>query len=294
MFFGQTILKVMHTILHVDKDLRFNYFQAIQTQIFDRFYKYLYRNREENLFLGEKEKGTNIPLVDFETKSKKGRDSVVIKLLHKAENVAEELFDRVGVRIVTESRFDAIRIVKFLLDKFIIIPHNIKPSRSVNTLVDLVRFRDQYNRLVKSVLRNDLSEEAFLLAVKKEIENCSIYTEDGNNLHTLKNYQSIQFTCRQLVRYRNPFFKEFNELRQQAKTVENNNKLASKILNLDVGLVPREVRFFYPYEVQILDLKSHKTNTEGEASHQEYKKSQIQTAMKRVFKSLIEYKNLSV
>ena len=33
------ILKVMHTILHTDKDLRYRYFTTIQTQIFDRFYR---------------------------------------------------------------------------------------------------------------------------------------------------------------------------------------------------------------------------------------------------------------
>ena len=60
------------------------------------------------------------------------------------------------------------------------------------------------------------------------------------------------------------------------------------------SVLPREIHFFFPYEVQILDLEGHEINTKGEASHQEYKKSQIKTAMVRVFKSLIEYKNLPV
>ncbi len=294
-FWAEAILKVMHTILHVDKDLRLNYFQPIQTQIFDRFYKYLYRNDEGKLFWRlEEDKAGDIPLVDFETKSRKTRDSVVIKLLHKAENVAEELFDQIGVRLIVESRFDTLRIVKSLLDKFVIIIHNIKPSRSINTLVDLDRFRVQYGLLIKQTLRENLQEEDFLFKADAIIKDCLANLEEGHNPHMLKNYHSIQFTCRQLVKYRNPFFKSFNELRQQAKMVEHENDLAAKILDLDMGLVPRDVRFFYPYEVQILDLKSHEINTAGEASHQEYKKSQIQTAMKRVFSSLIEYKNLSI
>ncbi len=36
---AEVILKIMHTVLHVDKDLRSNYFSVVQTQIFDRFYK---------------------------------------------------------------------------------------------------------------------------------------------------------------------------------------------------------------------------------------------------------------
>ena len=78
---AEAILKIMHTILHVDKDLRLNYFQSIQTQIFDRFYKYLYRDDAGKLFW-RLEENKNIPLVDFETKSRKTRDSAVIKLLH--------------------------------------------------------------------------------------------------------------------------------------------------------------------------------------------------------------------
>ena len=50
------ILKVMHTILHTDKDLRYNYFSTIQTQIFDRFYRYFHRDKEGNLYLADDEK----------------------------------------------------------------------------------------------------------------------------------------------------------------------------------------------------------------------------------------------
>ena len=106
---AEAILKVMHTIMHVDKDLRSNYFNIIQTQIFDRFYKYVFRSDDNKLFIGVKGTEEIVPLVDFETKSKKTRESVIIKLLHKAENVAEELFDRVGVRFITHSRFDTLR-----------------------------------------------------------------------------------------------------------------------------------------------------------------------------------------
>ncbi|MCY4523659.1 MAG: TIGR04552 family protein, partial [Halobacteriovoraceae bacterium] len=49
---AEIILKVMHTILHVDKDLRLNYFPVIQTEIFDRFYKYVHRDQDNRLFLG--------------------------------------------------------------------------------------------------------------------------------------------------------------------------------------------------------------------------------------------------
>ena len=95
---AQIVLKVMHTILHADKDLRYNYFAQIQQQVFDRFYKYLSRDKENKLYLGAQSDKERVLLADFETKAKKGRDSIIIKLLHKEGNVAEELFDRIGVR----------------------------------------------------------------------------------------------------------------------------------------------------------------------------------------------------
>lgn len=287
---AEIILKVMHTILHVDKDLRSTYFSVIQTQIFDKFYKYIVRD-SDRLYLSNGEE--KIRLVDFETKSKKARESVIIKLLHKVENVAEELFDRVGVRFITETKFDALRVVNFLVRENIIIPHNVKPSRSVNTLVNLQQLKEKYQNIIKMSLRNDLVEDRFINAIEREIGESVDDLDQERNKHSSKKYKAIQFTCRQLIKYKNPFFKEFSAVRKAAKEDEE-SELAKSILNLDLSMIARDVRFFYPFEVQIADLKSHKENTEGEASHIEYKKAQTRSAMKRVFGSLIKYKNLEV
>lgn len=292
---AEIILKVMHTILHADKDLRSNYFPVIQTQIFDRFYKHLTREGDQ-LYLGDTDDSAKIPLVAFDTKAKKTRDSVIIKLLHKAENVAEEVFDRIGVRFITKSRFDTLRVVRHLIAHNIVIPHNIKPSRSINTMVDLVSFKRRYVGVLKRALRNQMNEAEFLKMVEEEVDACSLMPGGPNdrNLHTKGGYQSLQFTCRQLVKYKNPFMAEFSALRKAAKKVQDENELAQKILTMDVSLIARDIRFFYPYEVQIVDEEAHKVNTEGEASHAEYKKAQTLSAMRRVFTHLIEYKNLDV
>ncbi len=288
---AEIVLKVMHTILHVDKDLRSNYFSEIQTQIFDRFYKYLQRN-DDGLFFAKSdnvEKHSQVPLVEFETKSKKTRDSVIIKLLHKAENVAEELFDRVGVRLVTDSRFDTLRVIKFLVENFVIIPHNVKPSRSLNSLIDLESFKQKHSLLIKKALRSGLSEEEFIVAMEEEVLKSSFGSEaEDRNSHSLTGYSAIQFTCRHLIKYKNPFLQEFIELRNEAK-LQKEGELAKKIRSMDYSLIARDVRFFYPYEVQIVDREAHRINSEGEASHVEYKKSQINAAKKRLFGSLLEY-----
>lgn len=288
------VLRVIHTIIHVDKDIRSRYFNVIQQQVFDRFYKYVKREGDELYLESENEK---IPLIEFETKARKKRDSTIIKLLHKVENVAEELFDRIGVRFICENKHDALRIVKFLHDNHIILAHNVKPSRSLNTLINTNKFRKEYRSIIKKSIRNNLSEEEFFEHVDQACIGDSMDMKNinnGTNEHTNKNYKSIQFTCRQLIKYKDPFISEFLKLRNFAKETDDKTDFMNKVLSMDISSIGRDIRFFYPFEVQIVDKEGHENNTQGLASHAKYKKSQIRSAMIRVFSSLIEYKNIKV
>lgn len=293
-YWAEVILKVMHTVVHIDKDLRSNYFPTIQTQIFDRFYKYIYRSHDKGLFLGDRSKDSeSIPLVDFETKARKSRDSVTIKLLHKAESVAEELFDRIGVRFITENKLDAIRVCKFLLEKNIVIPHNVKPSRSLNSLIDFKKFKEKHQNILKMAIRNQLSEDRFQHAMERELKECIFdKMDDAQNNHSLKAYKSIQFTGRQLIKYHNTFFKDFYELKKSAKESNSDPELVKKIMNMDMSLIAKDIRFFYPFEVQIMDRETFVENTKGDASHSEYKKTQVKSVIKRLFWALIKNKEI--
>jgi uncharacterized protein (TIGR04562 family) len=292
-YWAEIILKVMHTIIHADKDLRSNYFKIVQMQIFDRFYRYTFRDENDKLYFGIKGTSEVIPLVDFEAKAKKTRDSVIIKLLHKAENVAEELFDRIGVRFITHTRFDMLRIIRFLTEKNIVIPHNNKPSRAMNSMIDLAKFKEAHQRVLKMALRNNLTEERFVAALEREILDCKVVQKNSeHNKFSSKSYQSLQFTCRHLIEYKNPFLQEFNDLRKMAKNCNlEENELAKKILSMDISPVARDIRFFYPYEVQVMDQEAFKENSEGDASHQEYKNHQRHSAMLRLFNTMIKFKN---
>ncbi|WP_408098507.1 TIGR04552 family protein [Peredibacter sp. HCB2-198] len=286
------VLKVMHTLLHTDKDLRYRYFSTIQQQIFDRFYKFTHRDEQNRLFL-KNDSGTSIPLYDFQTKAKKTRDSIVIKLLHKQENVAEELFDRIGVRIITYNKLDALRVIKFLHRNHVIMINNIKPSRSQNTLVDLPRLRTRMFSLYKEAIRNNMPEDVFYQRLNALIDDCPTSKSHHDNRHTSEEYRAIHFTGRQLIKYRNPFMASFNEVRKQALK-DRENPVSQALLHLDTSAISRDVRFFYPFEVQITDYESHLKNTQGEASHNEYKKSQLRSAMKRIFRPIIELNNIKV
>ena len=61
-----------------------------------------------------------IDLAAFETKPKKSRDSILLKLLHKPENVAEDIFDQVGIRFVTPTLLDSLSVIQFLKDRMIL------------------------------------------------------------------------------------------------------------------------------------------------------------------------------
>ncbi|HLT23475.1 MAG TPA: TIGR04552 family protein [Bacteriovoracaceae bacterium] len=288
---ASVVLKVMHTILHADKDLRYRYFSTIQQQIFDRFYKFIHRDADNNLFF-KSEGESSIPLVDFQTKAKKTRDSIIIKLLHKKENVAEELFDRIGVRIVTQTKLDTLRIIRFLITNNVITVNNIKPSRSQNTLINLSELRVKMFSIYKAAIREEWPEEVFYNNLNKLIDEC-VPGSKHDNTHSFDEYRAIHFTGRQLIKYRNPFMSSFNEIRKKALS-DRKHPLSQALLSIDTTPISRDVRFFYPFEVQITDADSHVKNTQGEASHEEYKKSQIRSAMKRIFRPLLELKNIAV
>lgn len=287
------VLKVMHTILHTDKDLRYRYFSVIQQQIFDRFYKFIYRDDQNRLFLKSEHGGMSIPLYDFQTKAKKARDSIIIKLLHKQENVAEELFDRIGVRIITYNKLDALRVIKFLHKNYVIMINNIKPSRSQNSLVDLKELRKQIRLLFRSTLKNNMSEDDFFQKLNEIIDLSPPQESKHENQHSSEEYRAIHFTGRQLIKYRNPFMSSFNEVRKLA-IEDRSSPLAQALLSLDTTPISRDVRFFYPFEVQITDYESHLKNTMGEASHNEYKKSQLKSAMRRIFKPILDLKGIKI
>jgi uncharacterized protein (TIGR04562 family) len=85
----------------------------------------------------------------------------------------------------------------------------------------------------------------------------------------------------------------FNEVRKLAIR-DKENPISQALLNLDTSAISRDVRFFYPFEVQITDNESHLKNSQGEASHAEYKKSQLKSAMKRIFRPIIELNNIKL
>ena len=280
-----SILKVMHTIAHVDQDLRSAHFQEIQKQILDRFYRVVHRTANGRLFLGDHEdEATPIDLVAFETKPKKGRNSTLLKLLHKPENVAEDIFDRIGIRFITPTALGALQVIQFLQSRMIVVPPNIKPSRSRNTLLNLDEEKMRVEQLIADLDSGKLSEADVQARLSGSRDPHG--TPSAQNPHSSEYYKSIQFTCRQLIKLKNPLYHELKELKSLAKTAALPEVAARTVERLDLKFLQKELRFFYPYEIQVVDQRSHEENERGRSAHSEYKRAQLQTALKRVMGTL--------
>ncbi len=281
-----SILKIMHTITHIDQDLRVGYFAEIQKQILDRFYRLIQRDEHGALYFGQgPDDPGKIPLIEFQTKPKKSRDSTLLKLLHKPENVADDIFDRVGIRFVTTKAIDALRMVDYLKEQMVVMPPNIKPSRSRNTLIDLESFRTALTEAVRALDSGEMTEEMF----QKVVEDAArppVVAPD--NPHSSEFYRSIQFTCRQLIKLRNPLYADLKELKAVARKDTSGEDVPKMVDKLDLKNLQRDIRFFYPYEVQVVDIHSHEQNEQGRSSHSDYKKAQLQTAMRRVMGALAD------
>lgn len=292
------IIRVMHTIVHLDKDLREDYFASIQKQVFDRFYREIH-NEADRIFLGNPKSAQSIELRYFHTKPRKERDSKILKLLHKAENVAEDIYDQVGVRFVTGSRMGCLRVLKFLRDHHLVIPANLKPSRSRNSLIDpfLYRrvWREARTELGRGTLRDSASIDAFIefrlieeqARVAAQVEKGERRRDRGANLFTADSYTAIQFTGRQLIKFRHPAYEDVKRLREKLREVDDAD--IRKIMErLDFASLAKEQRFFYPFEVQIMDERGYDESSSGSASHSTYKAAQVQMAAMRVLGNLVK------
>lgn len=284
------VLKIMHTIAHIDKDVRTPYFGDIQKQILDRFYRFISTDEHGQLFLGKDARDADrVDLVSFDSKPKKSRDSVILKLLHKPENVAEDIFDRVGMRFVTKTRFDALRVVKFLKDRHVIMPANIKPSRSRNTLIDTTSFEGQVQGLLKDLEESNATDSDVHQKLVSFCEQTGATSTNSENPHSSSHYRALQFTGRQLIKIMNPLYDDLKAIKGALKGTTVPDELAKIIERLDLRNIQKEIRFFYPFEIQALDEASHKESLAGLSSHANYKKSQVQAAMRRVMGELMRF-----
>lgn len=281
-------MKVVHTILHLENDFLFDYFPEARKQVFQRFHGHVYIDENNKIYLG-KDRESFIPLYFFEVKREKDWSSKLIKLLHKPENTATRIFDHIGVRIVTESVVDLLLAFNYLLTSKIFIFANITPSRSRNSLLNVHAAQKSVNQILRKY-KNGVYDQEGLLNALDEIPRDDLllkHARSKDNPFSRQGYRSIQFTCRHLVRFPNPTYLQLMDLRQHM-FVERVPVHTIEELDVIMAAIKREIRFFFPFEIQLMDRESFIQNQEGFGSHAEYKKSQLNAARKRVLGKILD------
>ena len=241
------LLRVAHSLTHAYSDFNESYSPMIRRQIETRYRAHL-RGDDEALTLGEGDDA--VELERFDVRPIKTLQAATLKLLNAAENVGAGVFDWLGVRFVTRRTVDALLVVRYLRRHKIISFPNIVPRRCRNSLVDL-------NALEPAILAAEASGgtiEQKITKLRAADRPPAPRQHSEHNSHSASDYRSIQFTCRELVRLPRPG--------------------------------GGSARFFFPYEVQILDADSYAQATRGPASHAGYKRRQLESVRARVPRGL--------
>lgn len=274
------ILRVMHTLFHVDHNVNLRYLPEIQRQVFGRYDQYLVCEGGRWLLRGAYE----VPLVAAERRENKDRVSMLLKMLHKPENVAETIYDQIGIRFVAEDQLGVLMVIRFLLDHHVLMPTHIKPSRSRNLMIDLEALEAWMEGLPAAFCVQDLSPEA-----RRSLSRTLALKPGGleQNPFSSKDYSAIQFTARTLIRLPDPAAPALATIRRRLE--------AAGLAELtDPALIPElipdreEFTFFFAHEVQVMEQSGFQSSRSGPASHSEYKQRQRDAARRRVLQGILQ------
>jgi uncharacterized protein (TIGR04562 family) len=281
------VLRVMHTIHHANRAFHNENLDEIRKQVLQPFRQCLQVDELGCPVLQRAASRVQLEGVFF--KEDKSRDSIIMKLLHKPNNVAQDIYDWIGIQFVTRTPVDALLVVRFLRMHNLVTFANIVPGRSINNLIDLHAFRATYENLKASYEEHADVEELHLL------ERLSSETRDFAKLEATVHtnpfsgaeYRSIQFTCRQLIRIPHPARRPLESILRTLREHTNEEIVRPLLAKMQTIPIQKEIAFFFPYEIQILDYENYLKTRMGESSHAAYKKRQLQAARRRVLGGLI-------
>ena len=290
------ILRVMHTIAHIEGVTRIHSLTEAREQIITRFNQHVIRDQDKKLWFGTD--SCRIPIERIDWKHNKARHAIILKLLHKRDNVAETIYDYLGIRIVTKRLCDVMIAVKLMHELNMISYPNCYPSRARNTLIDYPRFRSQIETLLEALNSGSISPQDFDAMVSRLTVTEST---TSNNPHSAESYRSIQLTGRQLIHFREERFEWLEKLKREIQG-EQIPPSVMRVLNEMQYLVDgwysvqearRDSAHFFPFEVQIMDQAAYMHATAGAANHDKYKSNQVRAARKRVLAKVLALHKIS-
>lgn len=244
------LLKVIHTLVYIQNSPLYKHHAQASEAILSRFREVLQPQSDGTILLKGR-RARQLRLFAFEAKHHKPRESILIKLLCKKENVAENVWDLVGVRLVTFHPAEALLAVDILREQKVLLFPNVIPSRSRNTLLDFEHFQALYQQALAEYKQGTRTLES--LQGLFETADYLLPKEGPQNANPLSSpqYRSLHITCRHLLR---------------AKS----------------GAGQTETRFAFPYEIQMMDKASYLDSKIGDGAHAQYKQRQLIAARRRV------------
>lgn len=274
------LLRIMHTLLHVDNNFYLRFLPEIQQQIFDRFDRYLVPTPEG----GWKLKGRyEIPLLAVNRKESKNRTSMLLKLLHKPENVAETIYDLVGMRFVAEDVLGVLLVIRFLLDHHILMATHVKPSRSRNLMVDVEALERWMATLPPTFDLGSLSPaERATLADRLTLRS----NVPEQNPFSSTSYTAVQFTARTLIRLPSPAVAPLEKVQARLRAM-GRPELGDLVRIPELIQEQEEITFFFAHEIQIMEKTGFDSIVSGPASHAAYKQRQREAARRRVLQGIV-------
>jgi uncharacterized protein (TIGR04562 family) len=250
------LLKVIHTLVYIQNSPLYKHHAQASETILSRFREVLLPEDDGTVLLQGYD-GRSLKLYAFEAKHHKPRESILIKLLCKKENVAENVWDLVGVRLVTFHPAEAILAVELLRENKVIVFPNVIPSRSRNTIIDFEHFKAMYEAKLAEYEQGRCRMEEVMALFRTEDYQAPDSAPTNANPLSSPQYRSLHITCRQLLR------------------VKSLGGLA-------------ETRFAFPYEIQVLDKDSYLESKVGHGAHALYKQRQLFAARRRVLAGPLE------
>ncbi|MES3038631.1 MAG: TIGR04552 family protein [Bdellovibrionota bacterium] len=246
------LLRCMHVFIHSENDLFASFSEEIQSQILSPFQSSIQHHGDRTVLQGQLFPELTVELKSFHIKPFKTSSSTVIKLLAKPDALAMKVFDKLGVRFVTESIFDSFRVIKFLLNESIISFPHIMPDQSSNNLFPVEIFFDYCAATNFDFSKASPAETDRKLKEMLADPHYKNLMFRKSNDQSAQNFKFIKFITRKLVTIRDDKSRAFS--------------------------------FFYPYEVQILDQEAHSASATGPSEHESYKERQRQAARHRVLR----------
>ncbi|HJW34403.1 MAG TPA: TIGR04552 family protein [Holophagaceae bacterium] len=273
------VLRVMHTLFHIDHNVNLRFLPEIQKQVFERYDRYLVQENGQWLLRG----GYEVPLAAVERKENKDRNSMLLKLLHKPENVAETIYDQIGIRLVAEDQLGVLLVIRFLLDHHVLMSTHIKPSRSRNLLIDLKALDAWMLSLPEPFQIGELTPEE-----RRDLSHTLSLKGAGTeaNPFSAKDYSAIQFTARTLIRLPNPATLALESVLRRME-ITGISALADQMHITELIQKQEEFTFFFAHEVQVMERSGFENAQSGPASHAEYKQRQRDAARRRVLQGLL-------